>query len=236
MLKTVIFVEGQTELIFVREFLAKKFNYSVDIKCNALISHEYTYAEHDYPCSGAEKHFWIINVCNDEAVLNELLARESKLYELGYSKIIGLRDMYSSRYKKYSNFIDIKIIEDFIKGSDESIKSTACNPANIVFLFSIMEIESWILAFDNFFEKIHSDLTNAKIKAEIGLDLDDDPENSVFHPANVLDKILSITGGTYNKSKHGIESFVSKIENEDHDQLYVKPVCNSYNAFYDCFK
>jgi hypothetical protein len=233
--KVVVFVEGQTELIFVREFLLKVFEYSVDIKCNALIAHELVYAEYDYPCSTSNKHYWIINVGNDETVLSEIIKRERILYKAGYQKIIGLRDMYSSKYKKYSKDIEANLITRFIDESNNSIKEKAINPSEITFLFSIMEIESWILGFDNILERIHPKLTYEYIKNEIGIDLDIDPETSIFHPAKSMDLILSAVGRNYDKSKHEINSFVSEIDKQDYNNLYKKLICSSYNQFYDCF-
>ncbi|MDP1800228.1 MAG: hypothetical protein Q8L81_02660 [Bacteroidota bacterium] len=233
-MKTAIFVEGQTELIFVREFLKIKYDYDVDIICNTLCANQLIYAEYNYPCPNAENHFWIINVANDEAVLSQILLREEKLYEANYDQIIGLRDMYSTRYKKYSNAIDSKLIAEFIKGSSDSLIK-AKQPQKIKFFYSIMEIESWLLAFDLLFTRIHPNLTNDTIKNMVSIDLSLDPELTHFHPASVVNEILSIIGVGYDKSKHEIESIVSKIAKEDYDSLYKKSCCQSYNGFYECF-
>ena len=64
MKKIAIFVEGQTELIFVREYLLKQFEYQgIDLECRNLFKDEKIQsAEYDFPNNEAEIHFQIINV------------------------------------------------------------------------------------------------------------------------------------------------------------------------------
>ena len=100
MKKTVVFVEGQTELIFVREYLLKWFEWQVDLECTKLTrGGDFEYAEYNFPNLTAEQHFQIIDVGNDTSVLPKILKYEKRMRELGYDKLIGLRDMYSEIYK-----------------------------------------------------------------------------------------------------------------------------------------
>jgi len=99
MKKIAIFVEGQTELITVREFLLREFDYTVKIECRTLFKPgKFNKAPYDYNSSDAEFHFQIVNVGNDTAVLQRILEREKHMWNSGYEKIIGLRDMYSQIY------------------------------------------------------------------------------------------------------------------------------------------
>lgn len=117
MIKTVIFVEGQTELIVTREFLLKYFEYNnIEIVCLRLVTDSNTQrAEHDFPYSLASYHFQIINVGNDKSVLSAIFKRKKYLVENNFSKIIGLRDMYSKEYKELSQIIEENLNNRFIK-------------------------------------------------------------------------------------------------------------------------
>lgn len=49
MKKTAVFVEGKAELILIREFLLKMFEYqNIKIKCYALLNDNLSYAPYDY--------------------------------------------------------------------------------------------------------------------------------------------------------------------------------------------
>jgi hypothetical protein len=129
MKKTVIFVEGQTELIFVREYLLKWFEWQVDLECTKLTRYgDFEYAEYNFPNATAEQHFQIIDVGNDTSVLTKILKYEKRMRELGYDKLIGLRDMYSEIYKMRSNTYDKSLVEEFISASSEEIKYRASEP------------------------------------------------------------------------------------------------------------
>ncbi len=101
MTKFAIFVEGQTELITVREFLLREFSYLISLECRTLFkASELKKAEYDFPNPAAHIHFQIVNVGNDNAVLSRILVREGHMWTAGYERIIGLRDMYSQAYKE----------------------------------------------------------------------------------------------------------------------------------------
>jgi hypothetical protein len=126
--KTAIFVEGQTEVLLIRDFLEKTFQYSdLDIECYQLVidgNHEPTNFSINYP--GENNHFRIIDVGGDGSVLSNILNREVFLRELGYTKILGLKDMYSAKYKERCNGVHniySGINTSFINGSNESIVS-----------------------------------------------------------------------------------------------------------------
>jgi len=129
MVKTAVFVEGQTELIFVREFLLRYFDYQdIRLECFSLITEgNMSHAPYDFPFQDAKFYFQIINVGNDRAVLSNLLKREKHIWESGFQRIIGLRDMYSEEYRKLANSRDIvaSISAQFITGHDEQIATTA---------------------------------------------------------------------------------------------------------------
>jgi len=134
MIKTAIFVEGQTELIFVREMLLKMFGYqNISLECYTLFTDSnFNSTEYPFPNPEAEYYFQIINVGNDASVLTRMLRRQRQLFKSGFSKIIGLRDMYSREYRKLSKGAEInqELNQKFILAHRNQITST-----NVFFLF-----------------------------------------------------------------------------------------------------
>ncbi len=84
MKKIAIFVEGQTELITLRELLLRDFEYNVDIECRTLFKPgKFHKTPYDSFAPAADFHFQIINVGNDNAVLQRILRREEYLWNAG---------------------------------------------------------------------------------------------------------------------------------------------------------
>jgi hypothetical protein len=156
MKKIAIFVEGQTELIVVREHLLRWFNYSdIEIECRTLfVDSKFHKVPYDVPSPTPQYHFQIINVGSDSLVLSRILKREALMWHAGYDKIIGLRDMYSQEYRERSSVIDARVNADFINAHRQTIDAKAQKPAQIVVQFAIMETEAWFLGLTQIFEKL----------------------------------------------------------------------------------
>ena len=70
MKKVAVFVEGQAELILVRELLIKMYNYqNVGINCYNLICDNLQYTPHPYGDKTAQNYYMIVNVGNDKQTL-----------------------------------------------------------------------------------------------------------------------------------------------------------------------
>jgi hypothetical protein len=166
MKKIALFVEGQTELIVVREYLKRWFNYSdISIECRTLFTDgKFHNTPHDFLTPTPQYFFQIINVGNDNAVLSRILKREEYMWNAGYDKIIGLRDMYSKDYREITHTIDENVSNDFINAHHQTIKNRAKKPENIAMCFAIMETEAWFLGLSHIFEKMDARLTHRFIR------------------------------------------------------------------------
>ncbi len=227
MRRVAIFVEGQSELIFVREFLLKWFDYQVDLECRNLFTDEkFDRADYDFSNPSANVHFQVINVGMDGNVLSRILSREQYLYNAGYEKIIGLRDMYSGDYKKIvqDRTVDLQVNGRFKQGTLVSINQKAKQPGQIRFCFAIMELEAWWIGIPSLWENIDFEL---KQQNERWFSF---PE-SVFHPAVFIDNLFQSKNNTYKKKKAEVESIVGKISREDYVDLYDSQRCSSFCEF-----
>jgi len=233
-----IFVEGQTELITVRELLLRKFNYVVSIECITLFKKgNLRKVPYDFSNPDAQFLFQIINVEGDKAVLSRILEREKRMWTAGYERIIGLRDMYSEDYREESSQIDNEITQKFIDDHNERIKNRSQYPEKIVMCFAIMEIEAWFLGMYQIFEKLDLRLTVEYIKTQTGIDLKNvNPETAFFHPVEQMEAIYNIAGLNYDKSKEVIETIANYLKQEDYTDLLNSCKCHSFRKFYQALE
>ena len=239
MIKTAIFVEGQSELIFTRELILKFFEYqNIWIECYELFNDQnLNPTEYEFVNREAEFYFQILNIGNDNKVVSSILKREKYLFSENqcFDKIIGLRDMYSKEYREIvkDSQIDTIINTRFIENHKKTIQTLSLHPEKIHFHFAIMELESWLLGISGIFERFNSELTTNKISQVIGIDLNNDPETNIFHPANVIDEILKIANDSYDKKKSEVNKFLGRIDRKDIIDLLNSNKCNSFNSYCD---
>lgn len=240
MIKTAIFVEGQTELIFVRELLLRIFEHqNIHLECYTLFS-KGKFHPTEYPFTPeveVKYYFQIINVGSDAMVLSSILRREALLWNSGFQKIIGLRDMYSETYRKIvkNRKISEEINQKFKEGTQETIDKNAQYPDRIIHIFAIMEVEAWFLGLYTAFEGLDEKLTSEYIQEKLNFNLAEiNPETSFFHPAKQVGEIYNLAGKKYDKKKGDVSAIVSYITKDDYNLLYLdENKCASYSAFYD---
>lgn len=233
MRKIAIFVEGQTELIIVREMLLKAFQYEdIWVECFTLfVDSKFNPTEYEYKCERAANYFQVINVGNDQSVITRMIRRADYMWSQGFDKLIGLRDMYSKQYREEAMGLGIvpELNKKFIDGHKKTLP-----PGNVAFCFAIMETEAWILGMPICFERMDARLTTDYIHGNLGYDLNTvDPEIVFFHPAVEVEKIYELVGRSYSKRKGDIYAVASNLEREDFYALYIAPKCESFTFFCD---
>ncbi len=240
MIITAIFVEGQTELVFVREFLLKWFEYSdIAIECYTLFSdkaHSMHPTEYAFPNDQANHYFQIVNVGGDGNVLTRMLSREQMLRNAGFDLVVGLRDMFSEDYRKLSKSQGIvsEISQRFIGEANKQIQKRAQMPDRTQLKWAIMETEAWMLGLHACFERLDERLSVGHIAGELGFDLSQcDPENRFFHPARELKQIYELAGLQYDKTKGDINSIMGHLQRSDFKELKSGDTCASFSSFVD---
>ncbi len=234
MRKIAIFVEGNTELIFVREYLRKRFEYQdLEIECRKRQFGRFDKVPYPIPNPNAKFHFRIIDVGGDGNVLDNMLSDENLLQRIGYEKIIGLRDMFSESYKKAVKQplrIVPAISDKFIERANSRILEQAKSPTKMKLCFAIMEIEAWFLAIPNIWAK--KGISTAQLKSVLKTDYSTiDPETTFLHPTETIKDILKIINEPYRKQADEVESLVGKITKQDFEDLQNSQKCNSFKEF-----
>lgn len=233
-----VFVEGQTELVFVREFLKQWYCYDVErigFDCYNLHASQFCDAEYKYGREDSENYFMIVNVGNDNSVLSNIKSRVQYLKNKNYQLVVGLRDMYSKQYiadaggHRIDDITSNKHVE-----SVRSALSAFPNGELVSFHFAIMEIEAWFLGMYGFLCQIDNRLTLDNIKNGIGIDLNNDPEKTVFHPALELGRIYSLVGKKYDKHRSDISSIMANLTHDDYMGLIHSGRCLTFKTFAEC--
>lgn len=221
MKKVAIYVEGKTEMFFVYHLLLNIYSSrrsQMAIDCFEVLK------DGDFGSMGcricnenAKFYFEIINVGGDKKLLSTIINRGAYNEKKGFQKIIGIRDMYSLEYKHKSKIIDQDVSQRFIEQARKEINDRYCNPKKIVFIFSIMEIEAWLLAFYKVFERQDKNLSKKEISNILGFDIEtENPENKLFHPKKNIEDIYEHSSKLIKyKEGESVSKFMSKLKESD---------------------
>ncbi|EGQ9938816.1 DUF4276 family protein [Vibrio vulnificus] len=217
MKKLAIFVEGQTEQIFVHNLVkqiagTKNLTIRTDkIKGGTNVPKQI----HNLEVFDAEeevKFYVLIRDCaGDSRVLAEARDQYESLKASNYEKIIGLRDLYPDGLDKLegiNNSIS-KFMKTFV--DEERL------PLNIV--IAVKEIESWFLAEHNHFEKIDPKLTHEHIKEKLGIDVITTQAEQYDNPADTLHVIYKLVDLAYKKRKN---QAVRTVESLCYETIYLE--------------
>ena len=163
MRKLALFVEGQTERLFVQalvESCAAECNVQIEARRgNGGRKFKRIYMEIDAKKLGTGEDYFvlIIDSGSDEGVVSDIMDRFDDFVRENYAMIIGLRDVRP---------ISIHEIEKLQTGMEASVAPLAGIP--IEFYLSIMEVEAWFLAENTHFLRIAPELTEERITDELG--------------------------------------------------------------------
>ena len=161
--KVAVFVEGQSEYVFVRDFLCRWYDYDssvLGIECFSLRSDRYNSEPYSFGNRESINYYQIVNVGNDRSVLSKMLKEAPRLQNVGFHQIIGLSDMYSDLYhvQTKERCIDLSVNQKFIDEHQNSL-NTSLQRDLLSYHFAIMEVEAWILGMYQFLQQVDPSLT-----------------------------------------------------------------------------
>lgn len=198
--KLAVFVEGQTEQIFVEKLLieiAGKNNIHIKL-IRGKSPRRQLYFNH---ADNEREYFaYVIDCHGDSTVKSYIIENYDGLVNQGYSSIIGIRDVYPIERTEIP-----KLRQRLFYGA-------RTKPVVPVFILSVMEIEAWFLAEHTHFQKIHSRLTIDRIKAEFNFDPSQDNMELRDHPAQDLHEIYSLEDRAYRKKEYHTKRTVEALD------------------------
>jgi hypothetical protein len=226
--KVAIFVEGQTEQVFVDEFVRHIFGHAkVDVEIlrfsgkegvrrvrtirSVDVESSMGYLFRIYDCQGGGEN---------STVKSDIREQFDRLRGESFSYILGIRDVYP--------LIDLQKLKSrlsFNLPNDPSL------PVEI--FLAVKEIEAWFLAEENHYQLIDGSLTVPRVNSIVGIDITSDSTEVIDHPSLVLKQIYQSVGKSYDKKKREVERIVYDL---DYENLYlnVRNRNNSLNEFLTC--
>jgi hypothetical protein len=224
MKKIAIFVEGQTEQLFVTKLIKQIFgekNVTVET-CKfsgKKGSRKVTRIETSTVGVTASYYFIIYDSGGDSTVKSDILENRLSLQKASFSYIIGIRDVYP--------LTDINKLRIGMKYG----VPTSGIPINII--LAVNEVEAWFVAEENHYSNISPILTIELVNSIAGIDVINESTETLVHPADMLNTIYSRAGLTYDKSKTRVERTVEAL---DYANLYfnVRTRNNSFNDLLVC--
>jgi hypothetical protein len=200
-----IFVEGYTEVVFIKkliEEIAGRHRVLIEhrkILGGATTRRRYQLIRAAQPLTDQEYFFLIIDCGGDDQVKTRIIEEHQNLTNNGYTKIIGVRDV-----RPKFTYADIPKLEINLP----RYISTSLIP--VKFILSIMEIEAWFLAETTHFQKIDPSITVEAINTSLGFNPETENMEQRATPAEDLSNCYAIGGKRY--LKHDAKRTVDALD------------------------
>lgn len=210
MKKIAFFLEGKCEQLFVEELISKIIELKqikiTRIECSGKVNSRSFKVIHTQASENPNAEFYLLlyNCGNDKQVKSDIRDQLEGLKKAGYTKIIGIRDVYPDA--------SLKELEEFRAGLKTGFVTDGL--LSIVFCLGVMEFEAWLLAEHSHFERIHEKITTARIMEELEINLLDYDYSSISQPAKVLQDIYWLEKIPYDKSQATVKKILSAIDFE----------------------
>jgi hypothetical protein len=228
MKKIALFVEGQTEQIFVSELLNQLFSeHKIVIKTRKMRKLHHNISIESFITDEPKEYYIMIYDCGtDGRVKSDILDNYQKLRESGFHYIIGLQDFFNPRRKKKGI-----TVQQLKKGLNFGLEQAI--PTEI--FLAVQEIEAWFIAEDKHYKSIFPDVSFDIINSIAGINVKTENTETIPHPSIVLDAIYKKCGRTsgYSKHEYAVRDIVNRL---DFTNLYmnVRTRNNSLNEFLTC--
>lgn len=235
-LRITYFVEGQTELIFLRDLLFKVFDYqNIAINCIQLVGEKSKEVPYTIGDSEDPNNFYvqIIDCQGDNKVNSSMKKRSNGLRQAKFDKVMGLRDIYGTNYDNLLPKGTPKEINPSIISSLIDTQRKYLNDGDQMY-YAVMEVESWLLCLVDW-KSFFSESQSQKIEEIVGVNLSSiDTESHIYHPAALISKLFEqYKEIKYSKRSDQINQLMDSLKKEDYIHLYQENRCSKYNEFID---
>jgi hypothetical protein len=195
-----IFVEGQTEQIFVERLIKEIANEkNVHLESRSLSDDKIISLE-TIPSGVKPFQVTLFNCENDEKVKSVILEVRPKLITRGYSLIIGLRDLHPNTV---ANLNEVKMRLAY--------RVPTSPPATEIYL-AVAETEAWFIQEKEHYAKIDPSLDYRQFKSKFGFDPENDSAEQILHPYKFLKSIYRSVGKAYKKKRFHVQRTVDALD------------------------
>ena len=208
-----IFVEGQTEQVFVEALVYQVAGYH-----RVHIDKVHGYGGATCPRMFVEvtatsrpdpsKSYYVIiyDSSNDSRVLSDIRDHYENLVSQGFREIVGIRDVFPQPPADIST-----IRADFAAYAPST-------PVPTTLVLSVMEIEAWFIGEHTHFSNMHAALTHQAVTAALGYDPATHDVQLIPQPVDDLRTAYNLAGFGYNKSARHVQRTIGFL---DYAQIYL---------------
>ncbi|MGF1572343.1 MAG: DUF4276 family protein [Sumerlaeia bacterium] len=203
--KLAVFVEGQTEQIFMqrllREIVGQK---NIAIDSLKFIGSGPARLRRVTGNTPANVPFYA-QICDCHGggemttVVSDIRDHYQGLVQEGFSLVLGLRDVYP---------VPMSRMEKLREGIT-SVLPHGKVPVRMI--FAVREMEAWFIVEDRHYLQIHPGLTPRKINKELHINVSTIHAESIHHPAELLNKIYRLKTKGYQKSRFGVQRTIDAL-------------------------
>jgi hypothetical protein len=226
MRKIAMFVEGQTEQIFLAKLIQEiigSHGFTIDnykFIGGSRIPRKPIKITTKSKNGNAEYYFVLYDCGGDEKVQSDIRERIESLYEESFSLVLGIRDAYPET--------DLAKLRSYLYFGIPVFNNISTN-----IILAINEIESWFLVEETHYPKISHRLSFNDANQITGIDVSRDTTEAIPHPSFSLKQIYIKGGTTYDKSASNVQRTVDVM---GYENLYlnVRNRNNSLNELLSC--
>lgn len=207
--KLAIFVEGQTELIFLRHLLgylaARREIYIDERELRGKRGVRLLKFIHHRPRPEPPPPFWVM-LCNcggDSTVVSDMLEQAPSLMAHGYGQILGLRDVYPLPHSKLPQ------LERTLRAT---LQREGPSGISMAIALAVLELEAWFIAEWHHFAVLDLELTPERIQGELGFDPRTESVEHLSHPADFLRQIYRLVGLSYHKRRNEVVELTRALD------------------------
>lgn len=212
--KLALFVEGQTEQIFLKRLILEiAGTKGIIFDCKTLVRpgvlEETVWMSQMVNSQAVQMNahrVLIVDCRGEDTVASTLRDQSSSLAASGYSLILGVRDLYPIPASRRAE-LEAKLA---------LLMPATGVPAHL--LLTVAEIEAWFVQEHSHFGRIDGRLNYTNFLATFGFDPVNGNAEDIAHPADLLHRIYSSVGRAYQKKRHQVERTVAAL---DYTELYV---------------
>ncbi len=235
--KLAVFVEGQTERIFVTK-LVEQVAGAQNVKIVTFQAHgggkrsgvQRTLVRLTAHRNEPDTKYYvqIVDCTNDEKVASDINENYDGLVRQQFRAIVGLRDVYP--YPR----ADIPKLQKSMSYGQKT------KPVVVENVLAVMEVEAWFLAEHNHLAKIGTGIAPATVAARLGFDPSSDNMEHRDHPAVDLREVYKLGGSDYQKNDAEVQDTVNTL---DYEHLYctlprrmasLKQLIDTLDQFFAC--
>jgi hypothetical protein len=206
MKKLAIFVEGLTEQILVRHMLQAVLDrnriaiQTVKITGGHNVRMSFTVMRAAHVERSTDYYVLIYDCGGESNVKSYMLSQREKLVSSGYTRIIGLRDVFPTFTREE--------VPKLIRGLNFQLPQKR---AYTHIYLAIMETEAWFLGEYHHLKKISPRLTPEFIQKHLGFNPRSQNMEERDQPARDMKTVYQLVGHDYTKKKDRLNAVVSKL-------------------------